>query len=429
MSGFSKARRAEADFRFNGKSVTEQLRPYLRSLSYTDVASGESDQLDISLQNIGMEWLGKWYPVKGDRVEGSLIFHDWADAGSRKTLSLGTFTLDDISFSGGPMTAKLSCVAVPNEESFRVRERTKTWENITIQGIAQEIASRYCLDMRYLGESILIKSLEQSDQTDCAFLYGVCEDYGLSMKVFAGAIILYDQTELEKSESVTTLHRSSFVDDGWTFHDTMAGIYTGARIAYKSSGEDEEISVYLGFTPEDVPGSRVLKISETADSPEDAYRKAAAEVNRSNQSATTISGKIFPDPRICAGVCVTLTGLGKADGKYYVDRSKLEIGDSGTTQDIEMHKCQPRLKQTPAPAAQSVAVSRPYQVGDIVNFHGGQHYASSYVGSKGYTAKAGPAKITLGPDCKGNGGAHPWHLVHTDAASNVYGWVDEGTFD
>lgn len=430
MSGFSEPRKAEAAFKFNGKNVTKQLKPYLKSVAYTDVASGDSDQLDLNLQNIGAEWLGKWYPTKGDKVVGSLIFYNWTKAGTEKALPLGVFTMDDISFTGGPMSAKFGCVAVPNSESFRVRERTKTWENITVQGIAKEIASRYKLDLRYSGESITIKSLEQSDQTDCAFLYKVCEDYGLSMKVYAGAIVIYSQTEMEKKKSVATLNRQSFVDDNWTFNDTLAGIYTGARISYKSSNSDEEISVYLGLKAENASGSRVLKISETADSLNDAYYKAAARVNKSNQEATTISGKIFPNPKICAGVCVTISGMGKANGKYFVDKSKLEIGESGTSQDIEMHKCQKRLKHTPAPAAQKSSGSGgSHKVGDIVNFHGGKHYVSSYSGAKGYNAKAGPAKITLGPDCKGNGKAHPWHLIHTDKTSNVYGWVDEGTFD
>lgn len=70
-----------------------------------------------------------------------------------------------------------------------------------------------------------------------------------------------------------------------------------------------------------------------------------------------------------------------------------------------------------------------YKVGDIVNFKGGTHYVSSYKNAKGSSARAGKAKITLDPDCKGNGGAHPYHLVHTDSKSNVYGWVDEGTFE
>lgn len=67
-----------------------------------------------------------------------------------------------------------------------------------------------------------------------------------------------------------------------------------------------------------------------------------------------------------------------------------------------------------------------YNVGDIVNFHGGIHYVSSYPGSKGYNARAGKAKITIK---NGSGKAHPWHLIHADSGSNVYGWVDDGTFD
>lgn len=67
-----------------------------------------------------------------------------------------------------------------------------------------------------------------------------------------------------------------------------------------------------------------------------------------------------------------------------------------------------------------------YNVGDVVNFHGGTHYVSSYEGSKGYNARAGQAKITIK---NGSGKAHPWHLIHTDSGSNVYGWVDDGTFD
>ena len=74
----------------------------------------------------------------------------------------------------------------------------------------------------------------------------------------------------------------------------------------------------------------------------------------------------------------------------------------------------------------STPAKKGYSVGDIVNFHGGTHYYSSYPGAKGYSARAGQAKITI---ANGSGGAHPWHLIHTDSSSNVYGWVDDGTFD
>ena len=67
-----------------------------------------------------------------------------------------------------------------------------------------------------------------------------------------------------------------------------------------------------------------------------------------------------------------------------------------------------------------------YNVGDIVNFKGGTHYVSSYSDAKGYAARAGKAKITKK---NGSGIAHPWHLIHVDSESNVYGWVNDGTFE
>lgn len=40
----SNARRASANFRFNGKNVDASLKEYLQNVTYTDVASGSSDQ-------------------------------------------------------------------------------------------------------------------------------------------------------------------------------------------------------------------------------------------------------------------------------------------------------------------------------------------------------------------------------------------------
>ena len=347
-------RKAEAAFKFNGKNVTKQLKNYLESVKYTDVASGSSDQLDIQLQNINANWLGKWYPTKGDKVIGSFIFHNWKKDGKDLTLPLGKFTMDDIRFSGGPMVAKFGCVAVPNDESFRVRDRTKTWKGVTIQGIAQEIATRYGLMLKYSAPTIKINEMEQSDKTDCAFLYEVCDKYGISMKVYAGAIAIYDQGAMEQKKAVATLKRTSFVDDHWDFTDTLAGIYTGARISYKNPNKssknkkEKDISIYLGLKAEKAKGARVLKINETCDTQADAYYKAAAKVNEANRQATTLSGTMWANPKICAGVCVTVTGMGKANGKYYVDEVTTEIGNSGTTQKAMLMRL-PLRSAAPAP--------------------------------------------------------------------------------
>lgn len=66
-----------------------------------------------------------------------------------------------------------------------------------------------------------------------------------------------------------------------------------------------------------------------------------------------------------------------------------------------------------------------YQVGDIVNFHGGTHYVSSYAVS-GYSVGPGKAKIAY----TNPGSPHPWSLITENwAETHVWGWVDDGTFD
>lgn len=108
-------------------------------------------------------------------------------------------------------------------------------------------------------------------------------------------------------------------------------------------------------------------------------------------------------------------------GYYYVQSIRHDADVYSMTMELEYAK-----PEKAGGSGNSTSEKNDYQVGDIVNFHGGIHYFSSYPGAKGYSASAGPAKITAK---NGSGKAHPWQLIHTDSASNVYGWVDDGTFD
>ena len=55
-----------------------------------------------------------------------------------------------------------------------------------------------------------------------------------------------------------------------------------------------------------------------------------------------------------------------------------------------------------------------------VQFAGGPHYTSSNAASSSSRPKAGPAKVTA----ISKGAKHPYHVVHTNRQSSVYGWVD-----
>ena len=68
--------------------------------------------------------------------------------------------------------------------------------------------------------------------------------------------------------------------------------------------------------------------------------------------------------------------------------------------------------------AGTVSASTSHKVGDVVQFKGSKHYTSANAAS-GSAARPGLAKITaISASAK-----HPYHVVHTDSTSNVYGWV------
>lgn len=341
--GASKGRMAVPSLSFNGADVTRRLKDCLKSVTYTDVAEGGSDSLSIRLENASGKWLSKWYPQKGNAIGGSVRLKRWGKDGKDKKLEFGTFTLDDARFGFGPMELELSGTSAPAASAFSTRERNKTWKKVTVEEIAIRICERYGMTLSYAGGAHKVKALEQSEN-DGAFLKKLCEDYGLSMKIYMDKVVIYDLCELEEADAVRSFAITDFPQGDLSITDGLYGTYTGARVSYKPEDGEDEISVFVG-TKEEGDKKRVLKVNEACDSEAEARRKGAAKVNEANRKAVTLSGSIFPDAKVCAGACIELKkDFGRLAGKYFVDKSTWTIDASGgTKQKIDAHKVQERV--------------------------------------------------------------------------------------
>lgn len=332
------ARRAEVEITYEGKNITTPIDQYLESFSYTDIASGESDRVQIDLHDIGKEWMDAWMPSKGDRVSGGIILRDWKVDGETERIYCGEFELDEMSFSGRPLSCGFGAVSIPRNEPFNVQVRTKTWEGITIRQIAEEISGRAGVSLYYEADDIGIEIIEQNEETDCKFLYSVCADYGLAMKVYANKIIIFDEETYEGCPSVRTVDETDM--EKWSYESTMAGTYTGAVIRFTDPNDEEEYEVTIGG------GSRILEINENTDSIEDAERKGIAKLNNENKKAVTMKITLMADPVLTAASCIDVTGLGgKIDGKYYIDKVTTKKSGSGACQmSLELHRVVARIK-------------------------------------------------------------------------------------
>lgn len=314
-----------------GSKIEQQLTGF----TYTDVASGQSDSVSITMHDIGHEWMGKLMPKRGADIGAKIKPKEYDGL---KAFNCGTFILDDISFSGKPTNCVLGGVSVPAMDDFKSLPVTKTWEKTTIQEIASEIAKAAGVSLHYDADKIQIAELEQSSQTNSAFLYSLCDKYGLALKVYNHKLVIFDIVAYEEKKAVATISETDMTK--WSYNTTVDGTYTGVSLNYTDPDTDSSINVTMGKK------GRMYSLNTQASSRYDAELQAAAKVNSANRSIETLDITIRARSGIVASQCIQITGLGKIDGKYYIDKAKHDIGNKGYTIGLSLHKVQEAIKVT-----------------------------------------------------------------------------------
>lgn len=322
-----KPRHAEVDLRYNGAAVKTVMDEYITSITYTDPASGAADSLDISIHDRARQWITAWMPISGDTLSARISLSGDDEGAS---LDCGFFVLDKFEFGGWPVTGTISAVSTPADGGFMATVRTQNWEGVTIKEIGTEIAARAGLKLAWdvSGADFIIKSVEQSEQTDSDFFSSLCETYGLEVKVYRQKIVVYDREAYKAKAPVRTIGTESLIS--WSWSKDMAGTYTGGEYTYTDISTEADIAVLIGT------GKRILKQSGKADSRADAERKIRAAVNKANHGSTKLSASIIGNAQLVSAQCVTVVGIGKLSGKYYVDSVTHNISSSGYTMDLEL---------------------------------------------------------------------------------------------
>ena len=315
-------RRAYPAIFYNGKNISTTVDMFLESFRYTDPASGESDSIALTLGDWDRKWISDWFPDKGATLAARILTHDWWRQGEMLQLVCGTFTLDEISFSGFPDVMTIGAVSTPASDAFKTTKRTKTWEEVLVRQMATDIADRYKLTLVYDAPAIRVSYVEQSETADSAFLETICSDYGLSLKVYSNKLVIFDRESYKQKPAVKTINRSAMLS--YTFDTTLTGTYTGGELTY-TTWDGEEITFCTGAGP------RILKSNAQAHTATEARIKLNAAIKAANHSETTLSFTIMGQPDLVAGQNINITGLGKANGKYYIDKATHSVGEAYTT--------------------------------------------------------------------------------------------------
>ena len=152
-------RRAAVTVSIKGHDVTLDLMPYLVSLTYTDKADEELDDLQIVLEDREGIWQGDWLPQTGDVIEASILTENWREIGAVEELPCGKFEVDEMeleSSAEGGDTVTVKAVPAAVKSSLMLQKKTRSWEKTPITTVIADIAGAAGLDTLYRGPELAV---------------------------------------------------------------------------------------------------------------------------------------------------------------------------------------------------------------------------------------------------------------------------------
>lgn len=334
MSDKGTSRRAEVRIVFEGSDITEDIRPYLRSFSYTDNEEDECDNLSIELQDRSGVWLESWAAsaikdaAKSRKIAGTIIRKNWTGRGEDEALDCGEFELDSLTMAGPPSTLTMEASSLPYAEPVRQTVKYHAWENISLSGIAWEIAGRAGLSLSWLASgNPFFERYEQFRESDIVFLAELCHENGLSLKATDGKLVIFDQPSFEAAAPIGTIRRGdgSYVKYSLETGEAKAQ-YSSCHVSYQ---HPEKGMIEGSFANPDAKVEQVLEISAEADSAAEAQAIAKAFLRLANKFEMTASFTFPGNPQLCAGMTVKLEGFGKWDSKYMIRQAVHKVSGSG----------------------------------------------------------------------------------------------------
>ncbi|POZ47188.1 hypothetical protein CF017_11295 [Citrobacter braakii] len=165
----------------DGEDITQNFSDRLIGLTMTDNRGFEADQLDIALDDTdGLVEL----PPRG----ASLTL--WLGWQGSALINKGSFTVDELEHRGAPDTLTIRGRSADFRGSLNSR-REQSWHDTTLGVIVETIAQRNKLTASVADalKAIAIPHIDQTQESDAAFLSRLAERNGASVSVKAGKLL------------------------------------------------------------------------------------------------------------------------------------------------------------------------------------------------------------------------------------------------
>ena len=320
-----KARRSYVNIIYEGKDITGALTPYIRSVSYTDNLD-KTDTATFSL--MGDKWIKEWPVMKGDKFQLKINIINWNYEGDNRTLSCGTFTVDEIRFSGAPDLITVCGNSLDITKELRGVSKDRTWENISLKEIAQEIANKYSMNLFYdCDEEFIYEKVDQIKESDSQLLSRLAGEQGFKIKITSEQLIIFDEKKYEDRETIAVFSKDNLTNyeiqcDDLDVYDACEITFYDPDLGKQIKGRYEAPASYFYKARTGKVYHKNIDtgvVGKTKEEKEKHLKERARKLLRNkNRNETQIRVEKMGDPDYLAGLTAKVSEFGRYDGIYLI---------------------------------------------------------------------------------------------------------------
>ena len=182
----------------------------------------------------------------------------------------------------------------------------------------------------------LIERAEQDEESGLKFLFKMCKDAGLLLKVEGESLIICDEEKYERRAAAVTLSYGDVAIKKFRATATINEIYSSAVVRYKHGRKSELIEGR--YVDASKSGGMTLRINQKVSSVGEAERLARKKLREKNREEIKIDLECVGNFVFVAGNVFELNGFGVFDGNYLIERAVHQIG-SGYSCRISARRC------------------------------------------------------------------------------------------
>lgn len=324
---------------FYGKTaITNNVKPHLIELTYTDHLSDQSDELSVTFEDIEGKWVRSWFPTQGDELTLMLGYV------GTPLVNLGKFEIDEIEWSKdkqGGSVVSLKALSTGISKANRTL-KPKAFENTTLADIVRKVAKNLHLNVTGTVANVPIKRVTQYQERDVEFLTRLAHEYNHSFKIVGKTLVFTTMASLENRPAVAVVDYSEVISMRLRdrIKDQVQAVETTGFSAQKKEtikSTKKSKAKRQNKKQAKAANADTLKIVTRGESQAqiDARTDAALAQQTDDQQAGNLT--LIGNPKLVAGNTLHLTNLGMFSGKYLIKSARHSYSlMGGYTTDIEV---------------------------------------------------------------------------------------------